>query len=379
MSLVLPKFLLKLTNLVAVLSLPKRDRRIVFYSEGKNYWVHLEALIKEFLSQSDVPVVYLSSGADDPGLKFRHAGYTSYEIDEGFGRDWLFANIDTDVMVMTMPDLHQYQVKRSKFDVHYVYTQHSLVSFQMVYRPGAFDYFDTVFCSGPHHVQEMRAIEQSRGLSAKRLPEIGYPRLDAILNRVQEAPTTSSLSHSETPHILIAPSWGDQGTIESGVGERIVDQLLERQYRVTLRPHPQTLKFHGDRVGAIVSKHARNPHFEFEDNVAGQESLHSSDMMISDWSGAALDYAFGLKKPVMFIDVPRKINNPEYMKVALEPIEAAIRSKIGIIVSTDFKLLPVDECLQVAIEEMDINDFVYNAGVSHVMGAHYLMELLKNA
>ena len=174
------------------------------------------------------------------------------------------------------------------------------------------------------------------------------------------------------------PSWGDQVTIESGVGEKLVDQLLERKYRVTLRPHPQTLKFHRDRVEAIVLKHAKNPCFDFEDNVAGQGSLHSSDMMISDWSGAALDYAFGLRKPVMFIDVPRKINNPEYKKVSLEPIEAAIRTKIGIIVPSNFSLLPVEECLMVDVEEIDIEAFVYNAGTSHLNGSRYLIELLKN-
>ena len=362
---------------MAILSLPKEHRRIVFYSEGKNYWVHLEALIEEFLAQSDVPVVYLSSGADDLGLNFKHARYTSYEIGEGFSRDWLFANIDTEVMVMTMPDLHQYQVKRSKFNVHYVYTQHSLVSLQMVYRPGAFDHFDTVFCSGPHHVQEMRAIEHTRGLAPKKLPEIGYPRLDAILTQAQSNQPVLDSNPSKRPHILIAPSWGDQGTIECGIGENIVNQLLERQYRVTLRPHPQTLKFFGDRVKAIVSKHANNPHFDFEDNVAGQESLHSSDMMISDWSGAALDYAFGLKKPVMFIDIPRKINNPDYTIIPLEPIEASIRSKIGVVVSTDFMQLPVEECLQLPIAELDIEAFLYNAGACHVDGSRYLIGLLE--
>ena len=374
----LPKFILKLSNLISIVSLPRKDRRIVFYSEGRNYWVHLEALIKEFLSQSNVPVVYISSNGDDPGLKYCHVRYKSYEIDEGFGRDWLFANLDTDVMVMTMPDLHQYQVKRSKFDVHYVYTQHSLVSLQMVYRKGAFDYFDTVFCSGPHHVSEMRLIEKVGNLSKKLLPEIGYPRLDAILNQAQENKSKRNSDDSDSLHILIAPSWGDQGTIESGVGEKIVDQLLERKYRVTLRPHPQTIKFHWDRVEAIVRKHTQNPRFDYEDNVVGQGSLHSSDMMISDWSGAALDYAFGLKKPVMFIDVPRKINNSEYRKVILEPIEADIRDKIGIIVPLDFRILPIAECLQVDIDDVDIEAFVYNAGKSHISGARYLGDLLAD-
>ena len=55
--------------------------------------------------------------------------------------------------------------------------------------------------------------------------------------------------------------------------------------------------------------------------------------MISDWSGAALEYAFGLEKPVLFIDVPKKINNPEFDRIDCVPLEVSIREKIGMVVS----------------------------------------------
>ena len=59
------------------------------------------------------------------------------------------------------------------------------------------------------------------------------------------------------------------------------------------------------------------------------EALFSSHIMVSDWSGAALDYAFGLGKPVLFIDVPRKVNNQEYESINIQPFEVWIRDKIG--------------------------------------------------
>jgi hypothetical protein len=133
------------------MQLPKEQRRLTFYSEGKNYWPHLEGLIREVLATSDIPVCYISSGKDDPGLFLEHANYLTFKIDEGFVRNWLFENIETDVMVMTMPDLHQYQVKKSKHKVHYVYVQHSLVSLHMAYRKGAFDHYDTIFCGTTSH------------------------------------------------------------------------------------------------------------------------------------------------------------------------------------------------------------------------------------
>ena len=54
-------------------------------------------------------------------------------------------------------------------------------------------------------------------------------------------------------------------------------------------------------------------------------------MMVSDWSGAAIEYAFALEKPVIFCDVPRKVNNPDYQEIDREPIEVSIREKIGTI------------------------------------------------
>jgi CDP-glycerol glycerophosphotransferase (TagB/SpsB family) len=303
-----------------------------------------------------------------------HENYKSFVIDDGFIRDWLFTNIDTDVMVMTMPDLHQYQVKKSKYNVHYVYVQHSLVSLHMVYRPGAFDYYNTIFCAGPHHIKEMRAIEALYGLPEKRLVEHGYARLDAIIKQHKLRPEVA-IEVNAPKHILIAPSWGENGTIETGVGEKIVDELLARRYRVTLRPHPQTIKFARSQIDAILLKYRNNPLFDFEDSVAGQESLHSSDLMICDWSGAALDYALGLKKPVLFVDVPRKINDPGYEKLLIEPIESSIRNSIGIIVAADFTALPIEECLQVGNGDFDVKNLVFNVGVSDKVGAQSLLEL----
>ena len=71
--------------------------------------------------------------------------------------------------------------------------------------------------------------------------------------------------------------------------------------------------FSADDVGQSIPE-------RFEQNVAGHDSLLASDVMISDWSGAALEYAFGLEKPVLFIDMPKKINNPEHDRIDCPPL-----------------------------------------------------------
>jgi CDP-glycerol glycerophosphotransferase (TagB/SpsB family) len=328
-------FIRHMRDALRFLQLPKSQRKLTFYSEGKNYWPHLEGLIKEVLYNSDIPVCYITSGNDDPGLYHEHPNYQTFQIDEGFVRNWLFEIIETDVMVMTMPDLHQYQVKRSKKQkVHYVYAQHSLVSLHMVYRKGAFDHYDTILCAGPHHVKEIRAMETLYNLPPKNLIKYGYGRLDAIIEEAKKRPRTEK-PEKKIKHVLIAPSWGPKGTLESGVGAEIIDQLLKDGHKVTLRPHPQSVKFAKAKIEAILKKHSDDPMFIYEGDITGQDSLHNSDVMISDWSGAALDYAFGLNKPVIFVDVPRKVNNPDYKELNIEPFEFEIREKIGKIVSSN--------------------------------------------
>jgi len=371
------KFIRYISDMATLMQLPKKERRIIFYSEGKAYWPHLENILKVFLQRSDIPVCYVSSNNDDPGLALSHPRLRHFHLDESWIRNWFFANVETDVMVMTMPDLHCYQVKRSKYPVHYVYIHHSLVSCHMAYRPKAFDYYDTIFCAGPHHVKEIRALEAKYRLPAKHLVEHGYGRLDAILAQrgMCSIPTNPN-------HILIAPSWGKQGLIET-IGDEIVNHLLLHQYGVTLRPHPQTLKFSKNKLQNIYKKHKKNPLFVLETDVASQNSLHQSAIMISDWSGAALDYAFGLEKPVLFMDIPKKINNPNYLSLNCTPFEVFIRDKIGAIISIDNMNRLADSIYmiinqsnwQIKLRQLR-KAHTFNVHLSSEVGAQALMELL---
>ena len=375
------EFFSDLGELISFAQVPKSQKRIVFYSEGRDSWIHLKGLIAEFLKITNTDICYISSDKKDPGLSLKDSRYRTFNISPGHILNWLFSNIETDVMVMTMPDLNTFQLKHSKYNVHYVYLQHSLVSLHMVYRKGAFDHFQTIFCAGAHHIRELRAIEQTYNLTAKNLIEHGYSRLDTIMQETAKHTQTTKPTKAST-HILIAPSWGGNGIIET-IGEQVVDILLTQGFKVTLRPHPQTIKLAGDKVERIVRQHGKNSLFNLEVEMSSQASLHQSDLMISDWSGAALDYAFGLNKPVLFIDVPRKVNNLDYDKIGIEPLEVSIRSQIGAI-------LALDELDNIAIsintllknydnqEQVQLRDAtVFNLGAADSIGAQELQKLIN--
>lgn len=50
---------------------------------------------------------------------------------------------------------------------------------------------------------------------------------------------------------------------------------------------------------------------------------------MTDWSGIAYEYAFTTKKPVLFVDTPMKVMNPEYQKIDTVPINIWMRDVIG--------------------------------------------------
>ncbi|NNC38831.1 MAG: CDP-glycerol--glycerophosphate glycerophosphotransferase [Acidimicrobiales bacterium] len=362
---------LRFTNLSA------DDRRLTFYSEGKNYWPHLGGLVEYILENSDLKVNFITSGADDPAFHLNHPNLSVFKIDDGHVRNWLFENIETELFIMTMPDIDKYQVKRSKHSVHYLYVQHALMSLHMVYRKGAFDHYDTIFCSGPHHVREMRAIEKAHGLEPKILVEHGYAWLDSIIAESKSRKAFKKAKDAPK-HILIAPSWGPEGVIEIGVGAKLADHLLSQGYQVTLRPHPETIKHAKSQVDAIVSSHKSNPLFSYETNVAGQESLHNSDVMITAWSGTAFDYGFGLGKPVVFIDVPKKLNNPDYENVPLPPVEIYIREELGTVISADeIESLDIEALKPPSQKSIDAH--VFNLGHSDQVGGNYIINWIKPA
>lgn len=365
-------FFIELRNLIRLILLPKHKRRIVFYSENRNYWAHLEGMVNEILNNTNLYLCYISSNNDDPGLLINHPKYNSFKIDEGSIRNWLFKNIDTDVFVMTMPSLEKYQIKRSRFPVHYIYTQHSLNSLHMVYEKSAFDFFDTIFCVGPHHIKEIQAMEKIYQLPKKNLIKHGYYRLESIANMNQKL----NKYNNKNKHILLAPSWGKNGLIET-IGEKVIDKLLKQSFKITLRPHPQTLKFAKEKINEILKKFDSNPNFKFDSNVENQDSLHESDVLISDWSGTSFEYYFALKKPVFFLDLPKKINNPDYKEIGIEPFESYMRTKVGTIITLD-DLEDFNKFIKINDKKIDISEYIYSFGKSSAVGVDAINRILED-
>jgi YidC/Oxa1 family membrane protein insertase len=288
-----------------------------------------------------------------------------------------------------MPDLGTFHIKRSRHQVHYIYVHHSIVSTHMIYRQGAFDNFDSILCVGPHHKEEIRATEDLYSLKPKILVKVGYGNLDSILLST-DSPDDSAEGNTtvaaEGKRILIAPSWGENGLLESH-GAELAEVLLGAGHHVIVRPHMMTIRQRPKLLNSLRERFASYPEFHLELGLSFQGTVGQADIMISDWSGAALEFAFGLERPVIFIDVPRKINNPDYQKIPCVPVEVMLRSDLGEVVSPDrLSDVPaiVDRlCQNPGLWQDRIRElrsrWIYNIRTSGKVAADYIAETAENA
>jgi len=312
--------------------LPPEWRAIVFYSESGQDWHHFEPLILELIGALGRRVTYVTSDPRDVGLTLRHANYRALCIPEGWFLTIHFQFQRAGVVVLTVMDLDNLQLKRSINKVHYIYVFHSMGSTHMVDHANSYDAYDSLFCVGPHHVRELRRREELAGLAPRHLFEYGYPRLESLIAaaRAWSAPPRVD----KAPVVVIAPTWGED-SIFNRCGDELIEILLQAGCRVVMRPHYHTRRLTPEVLDSLIETYGEHRRFEVVEQMAEQDSLFRSDLLICDWSAMAIEYALALEKPVLFIDLPRRIRNPAWQELGIEPFESAIRTQVGEIIAPD--------------------------------------------
>jgi YidC/Oxa1 family membrane protein insertase len=312
--------------------LPWEWRNLVFYSESGQDWHQFSGLIEELNGPLGRKLTYVTSDPTDPGLAREHANYRSLCIPEGLFRTIFFQVNQSDLFVLTMMDLQNLQLKRSLHPVHYVYLFHSMGSTHMVDNEDSFDHYETLFCAGPQQVREVRRREELKGLPAKQIFDYGHPRLEEVIAAGQA--WQDGRETGEPPIVLIAPTWGET-SIFNTCGRELIGVLLAAGFRVIMRPHYQSNRQTPEVIAAVRDAFLGHERFEYVDRMGETDSIMRSDLLVSDWSAMALEYSMGLEKPVLFIDVPRRIRNPNWRELGIDPVEETIRTQVGEIVSPD--------------------------------------------
>jgi|GEM_PF-55886 len=304
------------------------DKSLVFYSQASGFYKYFSGIIDYVTAHSNILVHYVTSDPSDKIFNSPNKKIIPYYIGDNALISFMM-EMDADMVVMTMPDLGLFHIKRSfvRKDIEYVFLDHGMTSFHLMYREGALNHYDTIFAYGPNHIEEVRETERVYNLPAKKIISTGYGLLDEMLEKVAQLPDIQR----EIKQILVAPSWQADNIMELCLDE-VIEQLAEKEFTLIIRPHPEFIKRFPDKMRVITEKYkARfNDNFVLQTDFSSNETVFLSDLVITDWSSIAQEFSYATKKPSLFINTPTKIMNPAYQRISCIPLDISLRDEIGI-------------------------------------------------
>ncbi len=274
----------------------KMDREkipVVIYSDSKRYWNVFRPICEE-LDKRGIRTEYWTQSEDDPAfesvfdnVKCRFIGNINRAVTR--------LNImNASVCLSTTPGLEVYQWKRSKNTDWYVHVYHT-VSSGLLYRLFGLDFYDAVLLSGDFIEENIRILEEKRGLQKKELIKAGLPHFDIMEREVG----LRTFEKADTTTVLLAPTWG-VNSLFNQLGDELIDSLIATGYNIVIRPHPQSFSAEKELIDRLMAKYPENAHLHWNRDNDNINVLGSSDIMISDYSGVLYDYTIIFDKPVIY-------------------------------------------------------------------------------
>lgn len=359
------------------------NKHVVFYSEGSGFYKYYKGIIEYLLNHTNITIHYITSDPDDVVFELAKEAdrIRAYYIGEK-RLITLMMKLEADIVIMTMPDIDNFHIKRSyvRKDIEYIYLPHGMDSLNMTMRKGSMDNYDTVFCVGEHQRKEIEETEKVNNLKPKQLVNWGYSLLDEMIQDYRGGVKRDN----QIKKVLIAPSWQQDNIVDSCV-ENIIESLKEKGYKIVVRPHPQHVRHKKEQLEMLREKYKESKNVEIQMDFSSNETVFEADLMITDWSGIAYEYAYTTKKPVLFINTPMKVMNPEYDKIGVVPINISLREEIGCSVNLE-EIDTVGEKVDFLIDNLDqynekidafVKQNVYNLGHSAEVGARYIIDQLQ--
>lgn len=309
------------------------DKHIVFYSEGSGFYKYFEGAIDYLLDHSTAVIHYVTNDPDDQ--VFAKAKDNPRIAPYYIGQQraiTLMMKMDADIVVLTLEDFDNYYIKRSyvRKDIEYVFFFHHMTSTHLVTRKGALDRYDTIMCVGPHQENELRRAEQLYGTPEKNLVQCGSALLDKDIKRY-EGLVAAGKERGDRPVVLIAPSWQEDNILDTCIDD-MLQALQELDVRTVVRPHPEYTKRYRARWESLQARWSgvSPERLYFEKDFSSDETIWTSDVIVTDWSSVFCEFSFSTGKPSVFIDTPMKVANPDWEELGIEPTDISLRNELGV-------------------------------------------------
>ena len=345
-----------------IVYLRKIKPKYLFFSEDKKYQKYSYLLIETLVKKHPNEVYYVSSDAED---KIKNLNIENIFIGKGLLMIIFFMIIRAQNMFLTLTDLDNHAVKKTKNVDKYIYYFHAPVSTTKIYTATAFDNYDIILCNGNYHLDEIRKRELIKKIPKKKLIKTGYFYFDYLKDRMN--------NKIEANEILIAPSWNyNQKDFINENLEEIIQFVLSKGHVVKFRPHPESFK-----RSMLTINHFRkkffNEKFILDETSENINSMESAKCLITDSSGIAIEFILLFKKPVLYFEDNDKIHNIEFNNYSdLITIDKKVKDKFGFTFKKD-NIDNLDYLIEKSITEFRnkdseinhfINDNFYNFGTT---------------
>lgn len=344
------------------------NKHVVFYAESGGFYKYFASVIDWLIEHTNLTIHYVTNDPHDKVLSGGNPRIRAYYIGP-VKIIPLFMKMDSDMVVMTTPDLGTYQLKRSyvKKDVEYVYIDHGTSSIHMVLRKGAFDNFDTIFLAGSFQIPEHRKTEELYKLKDKTLVPTGYAYLGDLMRNYEARPKVPGTQ------VLLAPSYQKDNILDLCLDNLLSGLCKVSGIKVILRPHPQYVRRFPAKMQAIVEKYKNEKWIELDVDFSRPPALYESDIVITDWSSISYEFSFVTKRPSIQINTPPKIINPDYEKIGIVATDITFRDRIGVSLDVD-KVSEIDGIVTDIMAHPDI----YRAKIENLLETEFY-DPLKSA
>jgi len=222
----------------------------------------------------------------------------------------IFSFLQIKYCYSTTPELGKSYFVKSPFKkTKYIFMQHSAMGLNAIYNDKAFDNFDLVQTVNKFQYNDLLDINRINKKNIKP-----WKSKYIFFNRT----FINDQIKGDKLKVLIAPTHGTD-FYEKALND-LIHCLDDNLYEVELRPHLVSTKANNNLNSSIQNRIKIN---------YGNLDFNSIDVLISDWSGIYLEYAYKKKQKPILINTKQKILNKNFSNFQNNSIDIISRQQIA--------------------------------------------------
>lgn len=359
-------------SILSFFKINKSKKNFYFYSENLFYKNYYYEFFKEIFKEHKQTYILTSDINEYENIRKETSNV--FFIGDGFIRVLILNLVKARYFFTTIPGFGS-NIKKSKFCDFYVYFFHALASTHIIYKNGSFDQYDIILTNGEYHNKELEINFKNKNIKNTAIYDTGYFFLDYLLKK--------KINFHEN-QILFAPSWNyNEDNLFNNFGEKIVKTLINSNFKVIFRPHPEIIKRSRNLFNIFVKNFKDNKNFYLDLEPSNFKSMEKSQILITDNSSIGMEFGLVFQKPTIYIDYKKKIHNFDYKSIRLNALEELYKNKFGFTlqnneinnlpqVCKDLKILKKKEVYSF------INENLSNVGCSVQKAKEYIFNHQKN-